>query len=66
MVVFGPAVLRIAAFVPTAVNRPPEIATASAIENRASTVMTWPLTRIVSGGSLLETGESQHAGENSN
>ena len=50
VVVDGPASFLIAASVPTAVNRPPEIATACAIENRASTVMTWPLTRIVSGG----------------
>ena len=48
VVVAGPASFLIAALVPTAVKRPPEIAIASAIENRASTVMTWPLTRIVS------------------
>ena len=48
VVVEGPASFRIAASVPTAVKRPSEIATACAIEKLASTVMTWPLTRIVS------------------
>src|SRR5882724_1420059 len=50
VVVAGPASVLIAASVPTAVNRPSAIATACAIENAASTVMMWPLTRIVSGG----------------
>ncbi len=48
VVVFGLASLRTSALVPTAVKRPPAIATACAIENRASTVTMWPLTRIVS------------------
>ena len=50
--VLGPASFRIAASLPTAVKRPPAIATACAIENCASTVITWPLTRIVSAGGV--------------
>src|SRR6185436_13582795 len=50
VVVFGPASFLIAALLPTAVKESPVIAIASAIEKRESTVITWPLTRIVSAG----------------